>query len=271
MTYFGFHLRFLLPPILVLACLILRDWRQRKWLPGVLRRRPASLALLIHIALAVVYTTPWDNYLVATRVWWYDPARVSGARLGWVPVEEYLFFVLQTVLTGLWLLWLGRRLADDGGQLPGAPPARRPVLAGIALIWLAAGAILIGGWAPGTYLALELIWLLPPILSQVALGTGVLWHQRRLVSLAVLVPVIYLVAVDAWAIRSGIWSISPDQTTGVLLGGALPLEEFVFFLLTNVLIVFGMTLFMALPGMAARPWKRDKLLPGVGKHEVKTQ
>ena len=28
--------------------------------------------------IAVVYTTHWDNYLVATRVWWYDPALVSG-------------------------------------------------------------------------------------------------------------------------------------------------------------------------------------------------
>ena len=24
-----------------------------------------------------VYTTPWDNYLVATNVWWYDPALVK--------------------------------------------------------------------------------------------------------------------------------------------------------------------------------------------------
>jgi lycopene cyclase domain-containing protein len=112
LTYFGFHLRVLLPPILVLGVLVLRDSRRGKRLPAVLRRRPAGLALLIHVALAVIYTTPWDNYLVATRVWWYDPARVTGVTLGWVPIAEYTFFVLQTVLTGLWLVWLGRRLAD---------------------------------------------------------------------------------------------------------------------------------------------------------------
>ena len=50
-----------------------------------------------------------------------------------------------------------------------------------------------------------------------------------------------------------------------------PLEELIFFLLTNVLIVFGMTLFMGLPGVAVRPWKRDKLSSGASKREVKTQ
>ena len=84
MTYFAFHLRFLLPPILVLGLLVLRDYRRGKRLPAVLRRRSAGLALLINIALAVIYTTPWDNYLVATRVWWYDPAGVTGVTLGWV-------------------------------------------------------------------------------------------------------------------------------------------------------------------------------------------
>ena len=31
--------------------------------------------------------------------------RVVGT-IGYVPIEEYLFFVLQCILTGLWLYWL---------------------------------------------------------------------------------------------------------------------------------------------------------------------
>ena len=51
--------------------------------------------------VAVLYTTPWDNYLVATGVWWYDPHLVAGLVLGWVPIEEYTFFILQTLAMGL--------------------------------------------------------------------------------------------------------------------------------------------------------------------------
>ncbi len=36
------------------------------------------------------------------------------------------------------------------------------------------------------------------------------------------------------------------QTTGILLGSVPPIEEVVFFLLTNVLIVFGMVLMLGM-------------------------
>ena len=147
----------------------------------------------------------------------------------------------------------------------------RYVLAGLVLAWVAAAAILLRGWAPGTYLALELIWLLPPIIAQVALGAGILWQQRRLVSAALFAPLLYLSAADSIAISAGIWTISPRQTTGFLVGGALPLEEFIFFLLTNVLIVFGMTLFMTLPLVVVWPWRRNELPRSVSEHEAKAQ
>ncbi len=69
-----------------------------------------GLVLAGLIVAAVLYTTPWDNYLVATRVWYYDPALVLNIILGYVPFEEYAFFALQTVLVGLFALWLWRRM-----------------------------------------------------------------------------------------------------------------------------------------------------------------
>lgn len=47
------------------------------------------------------------------------------------------------------------------------------------------------------------------------------------------------------AIYDGIWTIDPAQTINWYLGGILPFEEFLFFLITNVLVTFGMTLFLA--------------------------
>ena len=50
--------------------------------------------------------------------------------------------------------------------------------------------------------------------------------------------------VDIVALTETTWSISPSQTTGILFFGILPLEEVLFFFITNVLITFGMTLFL---------------------------
>jgi lycopene beta-cyclase len=72
---------------------------------------------LKHIAvvalIALVYTTPWDNYLVATGVWHYDPKLVLNITIGYVPIEEYSFFVLQTFLTGAFVYWLWSRFHPD--------------------------------------------------------------------------------------------------------------------------------------------------------------
>ncbi len=116
MTYFGFLLLFLIIPLILCGGLTLRDWRRGVTLPDELQNTSAWLTVLAHVAVAVIYTTPWDNYLVATAVWWYDPALVTGITLGWVPLEEYTFFVLQTLLLGLWLLYLAHhRFGATGG------------------------------------------------------------------------------------------------------------------------------------------------------------
>jgi lycopene cyclase domain-containing protein len=101
MTYPLFLGLFLVLPIALLL-LLLRDKIRAQWW-----RRAVGLTILI----ALIYTTPWDNYLVATRVWYYDPARVWGIVLGYVPLEEYLFFILQPVLGALVTLALLKKNA----------------------------------------------------------------------------------------------------------------------------------------------------------------
>jgi lycopene cyclase domain-containing protein len=71
------------------------------------------MAIGLHVVIALVYTTPWDNYLVATNVWWYDPELVTGIVIGWVPIEEYTFFILQPILGGLWIFFLRNRMTID--------------------------------------------------------------------------------------------------------------------------------------------------------------
>lgn len=245
MTYFGFLLWFLIIPIILLLAVTIFDHRRGLQLPPSMRAFPAAAAVLLHALIALLYTTLWDNYLVATQVWWYDPALVNGLTIGYVPIEEYTFFVLQPILAGLWLLFLLRRLPDTPFSEP-RPSIRWIALAITAILWLPSLVILISGWAPGTYMALILIWALPPIALQFAFGADILWHHRRLVALAIIPATLFLSFADVLAIGYwGIWTIDPQQSLHILLGGILPIEEFIFFLMTNTLLVFGVTLILA--------------------------
>jgi 15-cis-phytoene synthase/lycopene beta-cyclase len=59
----------------------------------------------------------------------------------------------------------------------------------------------------------------------------------------VLIPTVYLWLVDELALRRGTWSIGAETKLGMRLFGALEIEEAVFFLATNILVVFGMAAF----------------------------
>jgi lycopene cyclase domain-containing protein len=245
MTYFGFLTIFLGIPILALAVLAFLDRCVGRQIVEARRGTPFLAALLLHILVAVLYTTPWDNYLVATGVWFYNPALVTGLRIGWVPVEEYTFFVLQTILTGLLLLALARRIRPDGQTLRGALWYRAIPALLLGGLWVIVAIRFALGWQTGTYLSLILLWALPPIILQFVFGGDVLWRERRYAGLALLLSTAYLSITDSLAIGSGTWTIAPELSLGVFLWGVLPLEEFIFFLVTNSLIVLGMTLLMA--------------------------
>ncbi|GAB4479129.1 MAG: lycopene cyclase domain-containing protein [Anaerolineae bacterium] len=261
MTYFGFLLRFLVPPIIVLALLVYRDRRAGRAMPPGLRGRAPLIVLAAHVLVALIYTTPWDNYLVATGVWWYNPELVTGVTIGWVPIEEYTFFILQPIMTGLLLIWLAPRLAPPSAAVRPDRALRLGVTLTLGILWAAMVVMLVIGWRPGTYLALILAWALPPIMLQTGFGADTLWHHRRLVLSTLALAIGYLAIADAVAINAGTWTISPEQTVGVLLGGILPLEELVFFIITNVLLTFGMTLVMAVESQRRVVGLR---LPGIG-------
>ena len=252
MTYFSFLLIFLVFPLLIFLTITLVDEQRRKPIAGFLNGPRVWLAIGLQVLLAVLYTTLWDNYLVATGVWYYNPKLISGILLGWVPIEEYTFFILESLLVGLWWWFLARRLNPPGEFKPGKK-TRLVSTAVLGVVWLWSVYALLTGWRPATYLALILVWALPPIMIQLAFGADILWHYRKLVSLAILAVFLYISAVDSLAISSGTWTINPARSTGIFLG-ALPVEEAVFFLVTVTLITFGLTLTLAHVSQAR--WKK---------------
>jgi lycopene beta-cyclase len=236
-TYLQFHLVFTLPPLLLLVFLTLRAFRLGR-VP-----RLALGALLVHVLLALVYTTPWDNYLVARGVWGYGENRVLFT-LGWVPFEEYLFFVIQTLLTGFWVLLLRRRLSgveNDVEQTAARPSPRLRVVGALVWLGLAAAGVLALGTAKGTYFGLIAAWAAPVLALQWGFGGDLLVRRWRVLLPGFAVPTLYLWLADRSALGAGIWWISPELSSGLHVFG-LPLEEALFFLLTNLLVVFGMIL-----------------------------
>lgn len=253
MTYFGFLFLFLFIPILIFLIIKLWDDKNNKQIGDFRNGSAVWIGLGIHILLAVIYTTPWDNYLVATGVWYYNPTLVTGLVIGYVPIEEYTFFVAETILSGLWWWFLARRISplrkgEGIEKRESFQPNKKLITISTCIVvalWLLFTYLFFFGQAKWTYLSITLFWALPAILPQLLFGADILWHYRTLVGWGIFVPGMYLSLMDIVALHETTWSISPSQTTRILFFGILPLEEVVFFFITNVLIIFGMTLLLA--------------------------
>ncbi len=244
MTYFGFLLRFLFIPILILLAIALWDNLQGRQINGFRNGKAVWIAIAVHVFLAVAYTTPWDNYLVATGVWYYNPDLVTGIVIGYVPIEEYTFFVAETILAGLWWWFLARRLSLSKTEFKPNKGLIRALSAILILVWIIFTYLFFFGDVKWTYFSIILFWALPIIFVQMLFGADILWHHRKLVFWAIVVPGTYLSLMDIVALRATTWSISTTQTTGILFFKILPLEEVTFFFVTNVMITFGMTLLL---------------------------
>jgi len=316
LTYLEFVAAFVAGPIAVLLAIG----------PGIAprRRRTAVAGIAIMLFLALSYTTPWDNYLIARGAWWYGEGTVLF-RVWNAPIEEYAFIVLQTLLASLWLYRRPLPLPDppaaapdgndgadvrpasripeegtdpvdcvgvtggdatradcvdtapgpvcaDGGierprrnaespggeasrigddpvrpgadrdpAVPGAPTVRDALLgAGAGAALTVAGVLLLSG--PTYYLGAILAWGGPILGLQWAVGGSYLLTIPRYLLWAVVPPVVYLCAIDRLAIGWGIWTIAPELSTGLTVGG-LPVEESTFFLVTTLMVVQGLVLF----------------------------
>jgi lycopene cyclase domain-containing protein len=274
MTYMQILLVFVVAPMVALGAAVLVDRYKKRGQQGLESLWPQIVPLLALTIIATLYTYPWDNHLIAAGVWWYQPALLLGLYIGRVPLEEALFFPLETLLVGVWWLWLARWFAPTGDSLtvqyvhdkPRSAVGRAVVIAVGVAVWIGSLALLGAEWRPGTYAGWELAWALPPLLLQIGVGGNLLWRYRLLLGLVVLPAALYLSCVDALAIHLRIWAIDPRQSLDVSIGGLLPVEELLFFLVTSVLIGIGLAL-----GSAAEKRFRIQALFGSRRSTMTSQ
>jgi 15-cis-phytoene synthase / lycopene beta-cyclase len=92
----------------------------------------------------------------------------------------------------------------------------------------------------GKYMTLILAWACPVLLMLWSLSyqllLGLPWTNTWL---PICLPTFYLWIVDTIALRRGTWAITPGTKLGYCVWPHLELEEAIFFLITNTLVVFG--------------------------------
>jgi 15-cis-phytoene synthase/lycopene beta-cyclase len=231
------HLKYTIPPAIALTLL---------YRPLLSRTDLYKIAFLISIA--VVSTIPWDSYLVRRKVWTYPPSAIIGPTLASIPAEEVFFFVIQTYNTTLLYLILNKPTfhpnyltsskcqQSSGTRLnAGQVILTSSIIAGGGLVWRG---------NEGTYLGLILVWAGPFALLLWTLSSQFLIALPYSSTVApIVIPTLYLWLVDTLALRRGTWVIESGTKLGIHLWDGLEIEEAIFFLATNTLIVFGLVAF----------------------------
>lgn len=235
MTYLNFLLLYIGIPLVGLALFAYRKNHPDK--------KYIFKGIAVLCGLAFVYTTPWDNYLLAQKVWWYGPDRILFT-IGYVPIEEYTFFLAQTIFTGLWTF-----LVLSFSKAPAKASDKDKA---IKYLKYFVSAVLFGVFFYGVnclfydqsfYMGLILAWAMPVVLLQFSIGGQHLLKNPVLFLACFFLPTLYLWRADLFAIRDGIWFISEANTIGIAYK-ELPIEEMIFFLITNIMVVQGLLLFL---------------------------
>lgn len=234
LTYLQVHFYYTLPPTIILYLLM------RPLIGSV-----DKIKILFLCILAVAYTTPWDNYIIYHKAWWYRKDAVLGT-IGYVPIEEYMFFIIQTIFTTLWTTLMSRwslnSLYLPSKNITKVYAIRYAVITFVTIL-------MIIGWknaipATKTFYMGSIIWWisLVVILLWYISGSYVCKRYKETL-LSIIVPSVYLCYVDMIALRARVWHINEATSLEIFPVDDLPLEEIAFFFLTNIIVTLGSAAF----------------------------
>lgn len=230
LTYMQVHLYFTLPPTILLYLLI------RPVISSFDRMKMLTLCIL-----AVTYTTPWDNYIIYHKAWWYRKDAVIGT-IGWVPIEEYIFFVIQTIFTSLWTICCSRWTLHSL-HLRHTKRLQSELIKylGIVLMVIA----ILCGWLHAIpdrktfYLCSIIWWSLLVVVILWYIGSSYIVRRYQQILCSVVLPSVYFCYVDLIALRAKVWHINERTSLEMFPISELPIEEVIFFFITNFMVVMG--------------------------------
>ncbi|KAI9837938.1 MAG: hypothetical protein M1837_002646 [Sclerophora amabilis] len=263
------HLKYTIPPAIALTLL---------YRPLLTHLDVYKLCFLVSIA--VVSTIPWDSYLIKQKIWSYPAHVVTGPTVFAIPIEELFFFIIQTYNTTYLYFFLSKPIlhpaylvATNAGDGQGQTTARSPTIAPVVIyrtigqivigFLIVSGAMMVAEGKEATYMGLILVWAGPflfllwwALLSErnKSCGTGTDRSRSLAYQLIIglplattfgpiVIPTLYLWVIDTLELKRGTWVIESGTKLGIHLWEGLEIEEAVFFLATNTLIVFGLVAF----------------------------
>lgn len=98
MTYAELNLLFLIPVGLLLF-----------YFRGLVRWGKLCLT----VAVLLIMTAIFDNFIVGSGIVAYNPNTLSGAFIGFAPIEDFAYTLVAAVLIPLTWWWLGSRTPND--------------------------------------------------------------------------------------------------------------------------------------------------------------
>ncbi|MCJ8275385.1 MAG: lycopene cyclase domain-containing protein [Bdellovibrionales bacterium] len=244
MTYLLFHCLFTIPLFVFLVLFTKRV--------QVSFDKKSLYGMLTLIFLAVSYTTPWDSYLIKNTIWDYPPERVIGTFL-YIPFEEYFFFVIQTIIGCLFTFHMIRTFSSKNRQPSFGSKTFFALVSLLLLTVITLSIPKVSYENAYRYIRLILAWASPIILLQWVIGFKTLWNYRQVYAVALTTLSLYFCVADWIAVKNGIWFFPKGQITEIAFFTHLPLEEALFFLCTNIMVVQGFILFTRMP----LPWQKE--------------
>ncbi|MBW0530426.1 hypothetical protein O181_070141 [Austropuccinia psidii MF-1] len=238
LTYRFFHLIFTLPPTILFHFILKPMWSSRD-----------SFRILFLSVIATSYSLPWDSYIISNKAWGYPSWSVLFTVFK-VPIEEIFFFIIQTVITTYIYTLLtipiipALYIQSKPNNLEFNSPNLWKLIRWGPSIGFCFLTIL--SWCscqPATklfYLTCIGFWASPVCAGLWAIAGDHILQRPRSISLSILIPTLYFSFCDTVAIRHGTWFISNHTSTGIFVTPHLPIEELIFFFITNLLIVFGL-------------------------------
>lgn len=227
MTYLSFLFLFTIIPSVMLIIFL---WKTLEW---------DYLKVLLFVSLiAFSATSLWDNYAVYSGIWYFPQEKTTGIKLFYVPIEEYMFFFLQTYTTGLMQLLYMRiykRIKVKNRNFTTMFFSIPFIILFQEIVKLPFGKM--------NYLFHLLGWAGLFILIQYLFGRKKIFKYKDFIFFPSIIMTIYFSIADSISIGKGIWGFDPEQTIGTRIFN-IPLEEIIFFLCTNLLVTEAMILFL---------------------------
>lgn len=198
------------------------------------------------VGVAFSAAVPSAAYLVKTGVWTYAPEVTAGRTVLGVPIAELVFLFLQAYITSVFYILFNITLVHAKyltTQRNSPAWISRTKRAGqISLVLLrSVGIILTKAGGQYTYIGLILTWA--PLLAFVPWTVaGKFIRSLPLSATAgpILISTAYLILAEELVCGKGKWTIPDEKKLGFRLFGSLDIEDAIFFLLTNTIIVFGL-------------------------------